>query len=157
MKPRTRIQKEVVRLSNGCPNRPKSDRIRMSIVSSTMHTARKAVSSLAPSADTDGKASINLPKAFADAPAHIAERNLKSLIHANGYSGRTHIIQSSPHGKAIRWYATLWQGQLSRWDSCRIFIKRSSAVVVRTKRKVGNHSKAQKYAHPILRYVERME
>ena len=114
MKPRTRIQKEVVRLSSGLPeltDKQKAYAFEHCFkhhASSIMPTAQKAELSLVRNVDTAGKADTLLRKLYVAVAVPIAERNLKYLIPEREFSGATHIMKSLRPEKAIKCCATLW-------------------------------------------------
>ena len=85
--------------------------------SSIMRIGPKVASLLVLSADTVGKACISLQIPFADVLVPIAGNGLNHLTHANGYSMGAPIFPLSRHGKGIKWYVILWQGQNSRWGN----------------------------------------
>lgn len=109
MKPRTRIQKEVVRLSSGLPElTDKQKAYALNIASSIMPTAQKAELSLVRNVDTAGKADTLLRKLYVAVAVPIAERNLKYLIPEREFSEAAHIMKSLRPEKAIKCCATLW-------------------------------------------------
>ena len=108
MKPRTRIQKEVVRLSSGLPELTSRKHTLLNIASSIMPTAQKAELSLVRNVDTAGKADTLLRKLYVAVAVPIAERNLKYLIPEREFSEAAHIMKSLRPEKAIKCCATLW-------------------------------------------------
>ena len=107
MKPRTRIQKEVVRLSSGLPELTDKQKA-YAFEHCFKPTAQKAELSLVRNVDTAGKADTLLRKLYVAVAVHIAERNLKYLIPEREFSEAAHIMKSLRPEKAIKCCATLW-------------------------------------------------
>ena len=104
MKPRTRIQKEVVRLSSGLPELTDKQKAYAFEHCFKHHAYRTKGGTM----DTAGKADTLLRKLYVAVAVPIAERNLKYLIPEREFSEAAHIMKSLRPEKAIKCCATLW-------------------------------------------------
>ena len=92
MKPRTRIQKEVVRLSSGLPELTDKQKAYAFEHCFKHHAYRTKGGTITCS----------------ECGHRIAERNLKCLIPEREFSGTAHIMKSLRPEKAIKCCAILW-------------------------------------------------
>ena len=117
MKPRTRIQKEVVRLSNGLP-KPTESQTAYAFEHCFKHYAHRTKGGIITCTECGHrwKASINLPKAFADAPAHCGKEleildTRKRVFRENAYYS---VITTRKGYQVVRYFMAR---ATSRWDS----------------------------------------
>lgn len=109
MKPRTRIQKEVVRLSSGLPELTDKQKAYAFEHCFKHHAYRtKGETITCSECGHRWKGGHTLAETNVAVAVPIAERNLKYLIPEREFSGAAHIMKSLRPEKAIKCCATLW-------------------------------------------------